>query len=184
MTRLRANPGAPTHTHHNRSRLIDEERTGANAYHLAYTYDQGGNRTTKTDVLNDIETFYHYDTDSGDVDCNRDGVPETSAWQCYHTRNNRLMYYEVKDLSEPNDPLVEKVYYEYQGAGPSKGHPTRVVHELYNPEAHEPAGYWAADPQYNHQGELWFVTRSHCPAGADAPTFGASGSNFKLPAMS
>ena len=46
-----------------RRRLIRETRAGGGPgeYDIAYTYDAGGNRLTKTDLLNVVVTTYHYD---------------------------------------------------------------------------------------------------------------------------
>ena len=70
----------------NRGRLIREaryDRDSANEYHIAYEYDQGGNRTKKTESTggcNRIETVYTYDVDD----------PAT-----YGSFNNRLMFYKT-----------------------------------------------------------------------------------------
>jgi len=139
-----------TFTYDNRNRLIQEFRDGLGLYAFAYTYDQGGNRLTKTDDFNSRLTTYHYDLEDT---------------QYYQSKNNRLMYYEVHNITVPETPvLMEKVYYEYQGEGPSKGHPTRVVYATMDPVTHQPAAYAAADLTYNHQGELWFVTQEHWAA--------------------
>jgi RHS repeat-associated protein len=121
-------------TYDNRNRLIDEERINAHPYHLSYTYDQGGNRLTKTDRVAETTTTYHYD------------VQEPTT---YLTNNNRLMWYEVKD---GGDELIETVSYFYGDAGAAAGNPTLIVRK--------PAGedtYYGTTLQYNRQGELWFA---------------------------
>jgi hypothetical protein len=97
--------------------------------------------------VNLVETTYHYDLES----------PET-----YRTKKNRLMYYEVKDITDPERPSwLETVYYEYWGAEESQGNPTLGVRKV--PEANPCGGpaekFYGAALDYNHQGELWFVTQ-------------------------
>ncbi len=58
--------------------------------------NQGGNRLTKTDNNGNFRTEYHYDL-------------EDPAG--YKTKNNRLMYYEVFNISG-SPALVERVDYE------------------------------------------------------------------------
>ena len=65
-------------THDNRGRLVHEARTGQTPYDLAYSYDQGGNRTQMVDAVNQVEINYHYDIED----------PAT-----YESDNNRLEYY-------------------------------------------------------------------------------------------
>ncbi len=90
---------------------------------------------------------YHYD------------VADPSTYQ---TRNNRLMYYETFDISDPQTPaLLERVYYEYSEdvqAG-RQGSPTTIVWETPQPSG--PAAFRAIDLQYNHSGELWLAIRRH-----------------------
>ena len=83
------------YTYDNRGRLIREIRSGNNIwqpYDITYTYDNGGNRTSKTSVIDGadpVEVAYHYDVDD-DVD----GV------QAYGSYNNRLMYYVTSNGTE------------------------------------------------------------------------------------
>jgi RHS repeat-associated protein len=128
----------------NRNRLIDEERTGANAYHLSYTYDQGGNRLTKIDALHQQETTYHYDLES----------PAT-----YFTKNNRLMYYQVLDTAGSGNPvLLEEVKYYYgddywqDGRKSAPGSPTLIARKRTDENF-----YRGTLLTYNKQGELWMV---------------------------
>ncbi|MFH1419389.1 MAG: hypothetical protein ABII12_14030, partial [Planctomycetota bacterium] len=92
-----------TFAYDNRNRLIEEERCGTGvspvSYHLTYTYDQGGNRRLKRDLLANRDTFYYYDVDD--------------AGATYETLNNRLMYYEVYE----NMTLLERRDYEYDNRG-------------------------------------------------------------------
>lgn len=134
------------YTYDNRNQLIEEERTFGNSeYHYAYTYDQGGNRLTKTDLDNELHgvllTEYHYDLE--DI-------------KTYGTWNNRLMYYEVFDSDEKEPVLLDRVDYEYQdGYGGEFGNPTRIVHlSLW----YEPDTYEALTLQYNKQHELRFAS--------------------------
>ena len=85
-------------------------------YHLRYEYDQGGNRTKKTDLIEDTEVRYEYDIND---------VPT------YDTANNRLMRYERFDTSGVEDILLSMTYYYYNNSG----NPTRVVTETENPGA-------------------------------------------------
>ena len=118
-----------------------------------HAYDQGGNRLTKTDSTNARRTVYYYDV----------GEPST-----YQTRNNRLMYYETFDLSDPQTPaLRERVFYEYSEdvqAG-RQGNPTTIVWETPQPSG--PAAFRAIDLQYNHSGELWLAIRRRWSGGED-----------------
>ncbi len=92
-----------------RNRLINESRTQQNAYEREYAYDKGGNRTRKYDSLAGREVWYHYDVD------------EYADPDVYKSRNNRLMYEELKD-SATMDPISTK-YYEYT----ADGNVTRVI---------------------------------------------------------
>jgi YD repeat-containing protein len=92
-----------------RDRLISEERSGQNPYELYYTYDQLGNRLTKTDASdpNDLTlTAYFYDSDP-------DNRPEG-----YETNNNRLLWYEVwTDWTGQDEALARTVSYTYYKTG-------------------------------------------------------------------
>ncbi len=96
-------------TYDRRNRLINESRSGQNAYERGYVYDKGGNRTRKYDFLTGQEVWYHYDVD---VDADPD---------VYESRNNRLMYEELID-SNTLDVLSTK-YYQYS----ADGNVTRVI---------------------------------------------------------
>jgi hypothetical protein len=104
-----SNVATQDYTYDNRGRLIHEVRSGENiwqtldarrdvvavereafvacqgqAYDVTYTYDNGGNRKTKSSIVNGadpVEVAYHYDVDD-DVD----GVTT------YGSFNNRLIY--------------------------------------------------------------------------------------------
>jgi YD repeat-containing protein len=119
-----------------RGRLIQEVRTGEHPYHIAYEYDQGGNRTRKVRSLpgcDRIETVYHYDVENPDY---------------YGSFNNRLMYYEtyetcrvfVEDYGHNDscgtgakDP-VSTTWYYYNAAG----NVVYVATEQVNPAPGEP----------------------------------------------
>ena len=117
---------------------------------LTYTYDQGGNRLTKTDN-NNIQTVYHYDLeDPAD----------------YLTKNNRLMYYEVFDITN------ERVDYEYElGDEPRVGNATKIARKVGNVA---PFDVYASCLKYNRCGELWFVTEKSWQEDADGGTRGAA----------
>jgi len=103
-----------------RGRLIEENRTVSSSdYHLRYEYDQGGNRTRKTDLLNDTEVRYEYDIND---------VPT------YDTANNRLTKYELYDSPGPGETLVSTTYYYYNDSG----NPWRIVTETEDPEPGQP----------------------------------------------
>jgi len=87
-----------TYTYDHRRRLTHEVRTGATPYDLGYVYDAGGNRTIKTDAVNDLRTEYHYDLA-------RSGT--------YQSNNNRLEYYEVYDTSGQAQTLLSTTWYYY-----------------------------------------------------------------------
>ena len=82
----------------NHHRLTSESRTQDNPYSLSYTYDELGNRLTKTDdsdTNNLVTTTYTYDITDPD----------------YETTNNRLMDYWV-DLDD-DGTSDRNVYYAY-----------------------------------------------------------------------
>jgi YD repeat-containing protein len=127
-----------------RGRLITEKIDDGPAqrrYHLTYTYDQLGNRLTKTDVAADpdVVTTYHYDTD--------DDPPFN-----YQTRNNRLMYYEV----EQDATLLETTWFAYDGVGQIK----RIVRNY--PESTEPDLYYVTLLQYTGGQLVWLVREFTC----------------------
>ena len=127
-------------TYDTRSRLLTETRTGEDAYDLTYTYDQGGNRLTKTAVNNEpplvTETVYHYDLED----------PAT-----YQTKNNRLMYYEVFEDSQP----AERVDYAYEvGDDAAAGNVVTTVRKPTDDPLYYGTGF-----TYNKSGELWIVTQ-------------------------
>lgn len=55
--------GVTSFTYDSRSRLTREYRTLSDVYDLTYEYDQGGNRSRKSDMLNDCEVVYDYDNE-------------------------------------------------------------------------------------------------------------------------
>jgi RHS repeat-associated protein len=135
-----------------RGRLITEKIDDGptqRRYHLTYTYDQLGNRLTKTDVAADpdVITTYHYDTD--------DDPPFD-----YETRNNRLMYYEV----EQDSTLLETTWFAYDGVGQIK----RIVRNY--PESTEPDLYYVTLLQYTGGQLVWLVREFTCEKdGSDEP---------------
>ena len=81
-----------------RDRLTRERRivdTMTTVYDISYTYDQLGNRLTKTDSAGDGRlTCYVYDTDWDlDAESWRTGMCYTPESPEYVTRNNRLLEY-------------------------------------------------------------------------------------------
>ena len=102
--------GTTSFTYDSRGRLLTEARSVMHTYSLTYTYDQGGNRLTKTDNNNNIQTVYHYDL-------------EDPAG--YQTKNNCLMYYEVLGITN------ERVDYEYElGNHPWAGNVTKITRKI------------------------------------------------------
>jgi len=93
-------------TYDRRNRLINESRTGQNAYDRGYVYDKGGNRTRKYDSLAGHEVWYYYDL-------------ENPAY--YESKNNRLMYEELIDSNTLE--VISTKYYEYT----ADGNITRVI---------------------------------------------------------
>ena len=127
-------------TYDTRSRLLTETRNGEDAYDLTYTYDQGGNRLTKTAVNDEpplvTETVYHYDLEDPGA---------------YQTKNNRLMYYEVFEDSQP----AERVDYAYEvGDDPAAGNVVTTVRKATDDPLYYGTGF-----TYNNSGELWIVTQ-------------------------
>jgi len=101
-----------TFAYDKRGRLIGETRGGTGvppvAYDLAYTYDQLGNRLSKTDNAGGQWTVYDYDV-------HQDWQPEDP----YPTHHNRLLQYRVYD-GDPNEPgtnLLRTVSYIYYKTG-------------------------------------------------------------------
>ena len=153
-----------TFAYDKRGRLIVERRIGSHEYWLSYSYDQGGNRKLKIDHVNGATTSYHYDTDTELVDCDGDGDADTAPKDCYHTRHNRLMYYETLGAT-----IREKVWYQYDLTSAAAGNPTYIVRQVYN------AGNPFAPPvnygyvlNYNSSGELWFISKQTW-TGHDCP---------------
>ncbi len=154
-------------TYDNRKRLIREKRyipdmVPAVLYELAYTYDQLGNRVTKHDVVNDVQTCYVYDI-------SRD--PATGQWDpslCFAptldsatgpvTHNNRLVEYRVLGPeSGGNRDLWRTVRYVYTNRGD-------VAHILLKDEwtgqgqaPPEYDRYYALRLVYSAQGTLWLA---------------------------
>jgi len=95
-----------------RDRLIGETRVGEGEYDLTYAYDQGGNRLTKIDALNDRLTEYHYDIEDPDL---------------YGSNNNRLMYYDLFDTSGQSSTLLSTTVYYYNASGNAE----RIVTESH-----------------------------------------------------
>jgi len=98
----------------NRNRLTRETRDTVNnvvdidlgpaAYDLSYTYDAGGNRLTKTDLLSGRITTYVYDIETDNaIDNNQ--------------HNNRLLGYDITEPGSVNPVPVEKTLYKYGPAG-------------------------------------------------------------------
>ncbi len=143
-------------TYDSRGRLIAERRTGTHPYDLAYTYDQGGNRLTKTDLLNQRETVYHYDLEDP---------------QAYQHRNNRLMYDEVFDITVPQSPILqERVVYTYalgeNEQDPWAGNVTEIIRKV---GAAPPYDVYHTCLSYNNNAELRIVTDSTWQEDAAGP---------------
>jgi RHS repeat-associated protein len=91
-----------------RGRLIREERvsTGSDDYDFSYTYDQVGNRLTKTDNLNDKRVRYLYDV-----------TDEENCPEGFVTKNNRLMKYIEETLVSETWVPTRDVAYTYYRTG-------------------------------------------------------------------
>ena len=150
-------PSGTIFTYDKRGRLIVERRIGSHEYHLSYSYDQGGNRKMKVDWKNGATTTYHYDTDPDTelVDCDGNGSAESTPKACYHTRNNRLMYYETIGAT-----IREKVWYQYDLTSSAAGNPTYIVRQVYNASnPFAPPVNYGYVLNYNSAGELWFISK-------------------------
>ncbi|MCG8407911.1 MAG: hypothetical protein MI923_22145 [Phycisphaerales bacterium] len=114
-----------------RNRLVYEMRGAPLTYDFAYTYDQGGNRLTKTNFIAGHTTHYHYDIT--DLD---DGGQH----------NNRLLSSEVVAFT---GETLERTWYLY-GA---EGNVARLVKETLQPTL-ETRVYWF---YYSSSGQLWLA---------------------------
>jgi RHS repeat-associated protein len=130
-------------TYDNRGKLRREIRYDLQyPYDLIYTYDQGGNRKTKTDYLNMIHTVYSYDVD------------ENPPPGC-ETRHNQLLSYEVKDMTDPGSPVdLMTVNYEYALEGAWAGNVTTIEKTLHI----APFTQYCTYLTYGRNGELWILT--------------------------
>ena len=100
-------------------------------YDFAYTYDQGGNRLTKTNFIAGHTTYYHYDiTEPDDGD----------------QHNNRLLSSDVVAFT---GETIERRWYLY-GA---EGNIARLVQETLQPTP-ETRAYWF---YYTTSGQLWLA---------------------------
>ena len=115
-TAVPATTAVVTFWYDGRKRLVSESRVmdgNTPVYGLTYTYDQLGNRKTKTDWLADRVTTYVYDTDPS---------ARLDLWQdpngAIQTRNNRLLrYYEYGPDGGGGRPLERTVWYTYYTTG-------------------------------------------------------------------
>jgi YD repeat-containing protein len=100
-----------------RGRLVGETRVvngTTTVYDLSYTYDQLGNRLTKTDAVAQLRTDYTYDVQLDPEDPSQwPGYPGP----VYPTHNNRLLYYELYDTSQTPEKLLRTVSYTYWDTG-------------------------------------------------------------------
>ena len=114
------------------------------AHNFTYEYDQGGNRTKKTDFVNDREVVFHYDND------------DVSRFETY---NNRLEFFETFDTGETPAVLLSTTYYFYW----CNGNPNRIVTHVEGTQ-----DYSAVRFEYARNGEA--VTHV---LGGDEPPNGA-----------
>jgi len=134
-----------------RGRLTDETRVvdgTTTVYDLSYTYDQLGNRETKFDAVTQLETRYTYDVEL-----------EQGEMQ-YPTRNNRLLYYELYDMSQTPEKLLRTVMYWGCGtAGRRRTQATPVPHLTQRPTRWPTPGSSATSGRSAEQwaafGRLW-----------------------------
>lgn len=129
-----------TYTYDARSRLTRETRDFNPPYDLEYTYDQGGNRTSKIDTINDTITNYTYDVDDPDT---------------FKQMANRLMYYEVRDGT--TNALYERVEYEYD-LDAAAGNISQILRKMVINEDPPAFNVYATCFTYNKAGEVWIVT--------------------------
>jgi len=147
-------PGQPamattTFTYDRRNRLTRETRVGGDGYDVEYQYDAGGNRTVKIDHDHDLRVEYHYDVEAG-ADPN-----------VYGSLNNRLMWYETIDTTDPSWPLtVSKTYYVYtydatygtNRVNKTDGNPTRIITEVPSGVIMESMATSPGDPNLGGEG--------------------------------
>jgi RHS repeat-associated protein len=122
-----ASESVVTFTYDTRNRLIEEARTGDNAYDIGYVYDQGGNRVQKT-VGGDTVVDYIYDVSTNG----------------YGSHANRLM----RAVTTTSSSQVMDVRYHYDGFG----HVDRI--ERHDPSGND---YSATNLYYNTGGRLWLA---------------------------
>jgi len=124
-----------TYEYDARQQLRAEYRTEnqADVYYVSYTYDQLGNRLTRSDVLTGWVTWYTYDVTAPDP------AP-------YSTHNNRLLRYDVKDEA---NTLVRRVRYTYWDDG--------NVSNITVIDASAPTVAKDLAMYYNQNGELWLA---------------------------
>ena len=132
-----------TFSYDNRNRLTREVRSGTYPYEMTYTYDVGGNRTSKVDGVNGYTTTYVYD------------VVDPTA---YGSKNNRLMWYEVRNSL---NQLQETVYYAYYKGG----HVQQIVRK--------PAlgiTYYRTFFEYDRVGRMWMAIKDQWTNTGGGPT--------------
>jgi RHS repeat-associated protein len=119
-----------------RNRLTSEVRADLGApgvpainYHYTYTYDAGGNRLTKYDVLDDLLTSYVYDITEADDD---------------NQHNNRLLEYMVTQGAA----ILERGWYTYGPDG-------NVARFIKLPSGASQADFWSF--YYDTRGRLWMA---------------------------
>jgi len=132
-----------TFNYDNRNRLTRELRSGSNPYDVSYTYDAGSNRLTKVDGVNGLTTYYTYD------------IADQSY---YGSRNNRLMWYEIRNSV---NQVVETVWYGYHKGG----HVQQIVRKPSSGTT-----YYRTFFLYDRAGRLWIAVKDQWTNTGTGPT--------------
>jgi RHS repeat-associated protein len=121
------------------------------AVDLAYTYDQLGNRLTKTDATTTPDTVTTYAYDVHDPNW-----PTTQG-----TYNHRLLGYAVTqtDPNDPNNPdVLEQTWYGYNRGGQTKTILTQ--YPTSPPSGKDSDTYYATVMNYNIDQHLWLLRKA------------------------
>jgi len=166
-----------TYAYDARGRLISEVRTGDNAYDLAYEYDQGGNRTLKTQSFSSthwLEVRYTYDIS--------DPVG-------FGTAANRLMRTETYDVTVasvlgkmkaqaaafgPTETLLESTWYSYNGSG----NVTLMSTSVANPAEGEPNYFETVFSYARNEKAVTAISGTTPGSGGNPPTSFARGFRY------
>jgi len=160
-----------------RGRLISEVRTGDNAYDLAYEYDQGGNRTLKTQSFSSthwLEVRYTYD------------ISDPIG---FGTAANRLMRTETYDVTVasvlgkmkaqaaafgPTETLLSSTWYYYNGSG----NVTLMSTSVANPAEGEPNYFETVFSYARNEKAVTAISGTTPGSGGNPPTSFARGFRY------